>query len=292
MLILRRLVVFFVIGLGLHYLQQWYTGSSTLGRIAIDANDIEQISLTYKETHKRYPSAQELAKLLEKKLEDELLHKEALRLGLHKDDTVVKARLHRNFSFTDVSTGHQKPRLVSDFVAHDVVIYRRLIERMKALIVTEASNLQRLDIKKFYLANIEKYSYPTRYRIQHQFTEFDSNNIRVEPGNYKQSFIDSNKLYSLKNLQKVLPDAVIAELTAMIDVARFQKILVKQRQGIHEVKLLEIVKPEPVEFNYIRNAVAMDLRQNLKQKQVAAYLNKIKAFYQIEMTEPMGAGDV
>jgi hypothetical protein len=68
-------------------------------RIVITADDLAQIQLTWMAQWRRPPTPEELRNLLDGKIREEVLSREALALGLDKDDTIVKRRLAQKMEF-------------------------------------------------------------------------------------------------------------------------------------------------------------------------------------------------
>jgi len=70
-----------------------------VSRIVVSAGTIESLSLAWQRTSGRPPTPQELDGLIEDHLREEILYREALALGLERDDTVVRRRLREKFEF-------------------------------------------------------------------------------------------------------------------------------------------------------------------------------------------------
>jgi peptidyl-prolyl cis-trans isomerase C len=68
-------------------------------RIAITADDLAQIRLAWMAQWRRPPTPEELRNLLDGKIREEVLFREAMGLGLDKDDTIVKRRLAQKMEF-------------------------------------------------------------------------------------------------------------------------------------------------------------------------------------------------
>lgn len=68
-------------------------------RIAITADDLAQIRLAWMAQWQRPPTADEMSNLLDGKIREEVLFREAMALGLDKDDTIVKRRLAQKMEF-------------------------------------------------------------------------------------------------------------------------------------------------------------------------------------------------
>ena len=68
-------------------------------RIAITADDLAQIRLAWMAQWQRPPTPEEMRNLLDGKIREEVLFREAMALGLDKDDTIVKRRLAQKTEF-------------------------------------------------------------------------------------------------------------------------------------------------------------------------------------------------
>jgi peptidyl-prolyl cis-trans isomerase C len=68
-------------------------------RIVITADDLAQIRLAWMAQWQRPPTLEEMRNLLDGKIREEVLSREAATLGLDKDDTIVKRRLAQKLEF-------------------------------------------------------------------------------------------------------------------------------------------------------------------------------------------------
>ena len=69
------------------------------GRIVVTSGKIEQLVTVFVRTWQRPPTVEELDGLIEDHVRDEVLYREALAMGLDKDDTVIRRRLRQKFEF-------------------------------------------------------------------------------------------------------------------------------------------------------------------------------------------------
>src|SRR5258708_37601052 len=98
-----------MIGIGLFVVYRGLTpGANQVGsarRIEVTVDDIRQLQLAFKAQWQRPPPAEEMAGLVNNKFREEILYREALALGLDKDDTIVKRRMAQKMEFVaeDVS---------------------------------------------------------------------------------------------------------------------------------------------------------------------------------------------
>jgi len=68
-------------------------------RIVLTPGDLEQLGEGFARTWQRLPSAQELAGLVDERVREEVLYREALAMGLDRDDTIVRRRLRQKLEF-------------------------------------------------------------------------------------------------------------------------------------------------------------------------------------------------
>jgi hypothetical protein len=102
-LLREPLVHFLLIGavlFGLYSLTQSgrpATASSKEIRLSLD--EIAQLTLLYQSQWRRPPTPQELERMVENKVQQEVLYREALAMGLDKDDEIVKRRMAQKMQF-------------------------------------------------------------------------------------------------------------------------------------------------------------------------------------------------
>lgn len=67
--------------------------------VRLDARDLEQLAAYWEMQTQRPPTRAELAAIIQERVDEELLAREAVRLGLDKDDMIVRRRLAQKMSF-------------------------------------------------------------------------------------------------------------------------------------------------------------------------------------------------
>ena len=75
------------------------SGEVREGEIVVSAPKIEQMAAVFAKTWQRPPSPTELKRLIDGYVEEEIYVREALALGLDKDDTVIRRRLQQKMEF-------------------------------------------------------------------------------------------------------------------------------------------------------------------------------------------------
>jgi peptidyl-prolyl cis-trans isomerase C len=75
-------------------------------RIEITADDVRRIEISWLARWQRPPTEDEMRSLIEEQVKEEILYREALALGLEKDDTIIRRRLAQKMGFLaeDVAT--------------------------------------------------------------------------------------------------------------------------------------------------------------------------------------------
>jgi peptidyl-prolyl cis-trans isomerase C len=78
-------------------------------QIVLTLDDLKQLQIGFAAQWLRPPNEQEMLGLLENKIREEILYREALAMGLDKDDTIVKRRMAQKMEFLaeDVSASHE-----------------------------------------------------------------------------------------------------------------------------------------------------------------------------------------
>ncbi len=106
------LLHFLVIGLAMFLLDAALNHGASPERsykIALTVEDLRQLQDTFAAQWRRAPSVDEMRGLEEARIHEEVLYREALMLGLDRDDIIVKRRLAQKIQFLaqDVADAHQ-----------------------------------------------------------------------------------------------------------------------------------------------------------------------------------------
>jgi hypothetical protein len=112
--ILREpLLHFLLIGaaiFGVHaYLRPAVGGAEASRQIALGLDDLNQLALSFQAQWRRLPTPEELSRLVEDRVREEVLYREALALGLDENDSIVKRRMAQKMQFLaeDVASAHE-----------------------------------------------------------------------------------------------------------------------------------------------------------------------------------------
>ena len=144
--LLEPLLHFLVIGV-LLFVAYSFVGSRSVkrqspNRIELTEDDLRQIDAGFTAHWLRHPTAQEMGHLVDEKIREEVLYREALALGLDKEDTIVKRRLAQKM----------------EFLAEDVSALREP---------------QINELKDWFEKNSQRFALPGRIWFHHVYFSFD-----------------------------------------------------------------------------------------------------------------------
>ena len=97
------LLHFLILGVALFavsaYVNRGLGGGVSSTQIALTLDDLRQLAMSFESQWQRPPTPEEFSRLVENKVQEEVLYREALAMGLDKDDTIVKRRMAQKMQF-------------------------------------------------------------------------------------------------------------------------------------------------------------------------------------------------
>jgi parvulin-like peptidyl-prolyl isomerase len=124
------------------------TAAAPSKEIRLSLDEINQLTQLFQSQWRRAPTPQELQRLVENKVEQEVLYREALAMGLDKNDEIVKRRMAQKMQF----------------LAEDVAAVRE---------PTTA------ELKTWFEANSAKFAQPPRLSLRHLYFSPDRRGARA-----------------------------------------------------------------------------------------------------------------
>ena len=123
------LVHFLLIGAGLFLLFNFTTGPAgdKANRIVVMPGQVEQMTAIFTRSRMRPPTEQEMAGLIESYLRDEIYYREALAMGLDKDDGLIRRRMRQKVEYIleDISAqADPTDEVLTDFMQKHMDRYR------------------------------------------------------------------------------------------------------------------------------------------------------------------------
>jgi parvulin-like peptidyl-prolyl isomerase len=107
------LLHFLILGAGLfavfHYMQPGQEAAPSTKQIVLSLDELSGLAKMFQSQWKREPTVQEFDRLVENRVQEEILYREALALGLDKDDTIIKRRMAQKMQFLteDIAASHE-----------------------------------------------------------------------------------------------------------------------------------------------------------------------------------------
>ena len=150
-LLQEPLLHFLLIGAALfavfHFVQPAREPAPLSKQIQLSLDDLAQLALLFQSQWKREPTAPELEHLMETKVQTEILYREALAMGLDKNDEIVKRRMAQKMQFLAEDTAPREPTTV--------------------------------ELRGWYAKNSDKFAMPTRVSFRHLYFSPDRRATRT-----------------------------------------------------------------------------------------------------------------
>lgn len=269
------LLHFVVIGVALFALFYQVTDQEELSdnRIVISSADTDRIATLFKRKWQRLPTRKELDGLVEAKIREEILYREALAMGLIEDDIIVRRRMAQKmeFLFTDLA---------------------------------DAAEPTDEELHRFLSANSEKFEVSARTSFVHVYFSVDKRGQNVET--------DARRLLAMLHTQRSLPDPARVGDPFMVGYsfaeqsdhhvmrlfgAEFAKALssvevggwrgpIASGYGLHLVYVQERTKPRLPPLAEIRDAVLYELKVARRLKTEEAFRKTLRERYTVVVERP------
>jgi hypothetical protein len=134
---------------GYSYFDRGYGTDDTSRQIRLSGDDLAQLAMLFQSQWKRDPTPDEFARMVETKVQEEVLYREGLAMGLDKGDTIVKRRMAQKMQF----------------VAEDVAAAR-----------TPTS----AELQEWFGKNTDKFQDPPRVSFRHLYFAPDKRGARAQ----------------------------------------------------------------------------------------------------------------
>ncbi len=97
--LLHFLLLGVVLFVASHSMEGGRGGAEPSRQIQLTVDDLRQLDLFFQSQWRRSPTAEEVGRLVEGKIQEEILYREGLAMGLDKEDTIVKRRMAQKMQF-------------------------------------------------------------------------------------------------------------------------------------------------------------------------------------------------
>lgn len=257
------LAAFFAAGLVL-FIIAGGVGDDEQSNIEVRSQDVERLTQQWSQQMRRQPSDRELDGIVDQYLKEEIYYREALRLGLDKNDTIVRRRMLQKLTFLTEDLA------VSDTPARDV-------------------------LEQYHSDNRKNYRKPKRYSFQHRYFSTDRRDNAEQLA--QQALTDQSLIGDPFMLQKQYAQRSIREigdlfgrefaagLAALAPAQEWQGPL-RSAYGWHVVQLSNATDSRIIPFDEVRDRVLADWQQAQRQAANAEYYRSLRERYQVQMPAP------
>lgn len=269
------LLHFLLIGAGLFVLF-YQVGESTTDRsdsIVVSADDIQRMSALWSRRWQRPPTSAERDGLIQSRIREEVLYREARALGLERDDTIVRRRMAQKmeFLFEDLAPPTEP---------------------------TEA------DLQAFLEENTERFQESGRFSFMHVYLSVDQRGDQALPA--AQLLLDDLRMRGKDADPVLISDSFtpgyrledhsehdVARLLGQAFTESLAGLTVKQWQGpiesaygIHLVYVHERTVPRVPALAEIRDRVRSELLAKRQRDANEAMFRELKSRYEIRVERP------
>jgi peptidyl-prolyl cis-trans isomerase C len=238
-------------------------------RIVIDEAAIESLEASFEATWKRPPTAEERQGLIEDRLAEEILYREAQKLGLDRDDVVIRRRMRQKMEF-----------LLQDTLADP----------------DEAA------LRAYFEANAERYAEGARYGFTQLYLGVETSTAQSEDWQALSDRLNSGAPVQLEEVAQptLLPERMTPSEASAIDRVfgtGFAASLsgleqgawsepVESAYGWHLVRLDQRTDGATPDFEAARALVERDLLYERRQEARAALIDRLGENYEIVVESP------
>jgi|TARA_B110000263_G_scaffold87786_1_gene76711 hypothetical protein len=257
----KRLLAFFSIGLFIFILDILFEDFSDDKTIIIFDVELQGLIDTWTNQVGRGPSKEELNGIINQLVEEEILYREALNLGLDKNDIIIKRRLSQKIGFLK----QEEIRLPTS-----------------------------KEIKKYFENNQSTYVLPQQYSFTHIYfnVDKDGNSRAIKALNDwkeldKLSYGDPfllGKNFSLKTSKEITRDFG-ENFSKGMDKAPVNNWFgpLKSSYGSHLVFVSSVVVERMPELKEVRSQLIADLQTKQKEEDFKLYLDSLRKEYKVQV---------
>jgi hypothetical protein len=234
-------------------------------RIEVTAGTIAWLREGFTRQWHREPDADELRGLVNDHLREEVLYREALAMGLDRDDSIVRRRMAQKMEF-----------LTQDIAA--------------------AAERDDAALRKFFEENAARYAKAARVSFRHVFFSKERRGARLN-ADAREALAALAKGASDETMgdpflrEHEFTDANADEIAAALGREFAEKVTampagewrgpVASSYGVHLVRVSGRAEPQPVAFEAVRDAVARDFSDERRRTANRDFLERLKTHYRI-----------
>jgi hypothetical protein len=264
-LIRQPLIHFFVLGAVLFVLFDVVNddAGAVPGEIVVDANRIEALVSRFERTWQRPPSLEERKGLIDSWVQEEMLYREGLALGLDRDDPVVRRRMAQKVDFM-IDSGSRAP--------------------------------DEDELAAWFEAHAENYRVPPRYAFEQVFFSPERHDDLAATVRQALAALDAGveapegdamllpgrvELASVPQISRIFGSDFVAELEAQ-PVDRWAGP-VRSSYGLHLVRIEQKMPAHLPPLDEVRSAVERDWLQSQSEQAKARFFQALRERYDVRI---------
>ncbi|MEM7079538.1 MAG: peptidylprolyl isomerase [Pseudomonadota bacterium] len=264
------LLYFLITGAVLFWVAGLFEGDDVSYAIEVSEADVQRLHDQWAMQMRRPPTTRELNGLVEQFIKEEIYYREAMRLGLDANDTIVRRRMVQKLTF-----------LTED--------------------IATAGPQDDAALAQYFEDNIEDYRVPERYSFSHRYFSVDRR--QDAQGDATTALRDDSatgdpfmlqKSYALRSEREIADQfgSKFAEGVSALEPAEGWQGPIRSAYGWHTVKLTDKAASHVPPFNTLRERVIGDARAATRSAANDAYYEDLKARYDVTiLLSPADQGD-
>ena len=256
----KRIVIFLIVGFLIYLIDLALNPDENNKDIYISDQELTSLIAAWKSQVGRDPTDEEIVKIINNLVEEEILYREALELGLDKEDRIIKRRLAQKITFLKQETLTENPNQV--------------------------------ELREFYEENKEKYFKKPNYSFTHLFFAkgADSEARSIQALNdllADKKPVDSDPYLLGKNFTEKTLEEIERNFgsgfTVGFDALELNKWSgpFASSFGHHLVLLRDYEEGFYPSFNELSDQILSDYLALIKENAVNRYINNVKSEYRV-----------
>ena len=270
------LVLFLLLGVGVFALDHWLEGGAEESRvIEVTGDQVERLRARSAAQWGRPPTGPELQALTEGAVDEEILYREAQRLGLDREDAIVRRRLAQKLTFVLEGDGDRAAPSADE-------------------------------VERYYARHAERYRRPPRTTFDHVFLSADR---RTDPAGDAAALLGDigaggsggwKRLGDPFMLARTYADRTDPEIAGLFGTGFAEAVSalptgdwkgpIESTYGMHLVRVRDRTPSRAPRLDQLRDRVVADLREERRREQGRAAYRALRDDYEVRLPAAGGAG--
>ncbi|MGE0625330.1 MAG: peptidyl-prolyl cis-trans isomerase [Pseudomonadales bacterium] len=262
------LAVFLLFGLLIFFAQEWLASDSGDYRIDVTVGQQNRIFDQWQAQMGRPPTAEEAAGLLDQWLREEIFYREAVKLGLDQDDTIIRRRLAQKLTFLNEDLANTEEPADADLTA-------------------------------YFEANAADYRVPERFSFEHRYFSGDRRNdaeadarAALQDADVTGDPFILQRSYAERSAREIadLFGADFARALGTLDTGRPEDWQgpIPSAYGWHLIRLTARTPSRDPLMAEVRDAVRRDYLQARRRDANETFYRTLRARYDVHVETPAG----